>query len=486
MPRRTSPQLTVYERAPAARVVAGTRIIPDSSERFLPALDWLGGEGKDAQANAELRAEGLLTANKGLITDMGVDAEVARRKGKAGLLVRTSTRVGAIPLLSPVTGRPDFGLVVEPRFSWSSVGDLLAATGFRILPELLPLPEMPHSERRVPPWVLSSVVIARLERLLAESHRRFVLARADLPAPRGTVDWEAYARSRLPTGRALQVPCTFPDLRDDELLRSAILFAVRKHRDALLGQRAGGAVVRGLIERCEQMMRQLGGAPSRIPSPTLRASWHRRPLSSAVFSEGLRAIDWTVDERGLAGLSDVSGLSWRMEMEVFFEAWVETLAHQAARRSGCILKVGRKGETRVPLHWHPPHAGSQRSLIPDVVLQREDTVVVLDAKYKRHAEEIEHLGWGGVGEDTRASHRADVLQALAYSTLFDTPRVVACLVYPCRTAFWRELREKGRTLVRTPVRGGTRTVELALAAVPLSGDVEAAADDIVDLVHQAA
>jgi len=81
---------------------------------------------------------------------MQVSAEVGRQRGEPGLRVHTGTRVGAIPLRSPVTGRSDFGLVVAPRFEWSGVGDLLATTGFRVLPELLPIDELPQSERHVP------------------------------------------------------------------------------------------------------------------------------------------------------------------------------------------------------------------------------------------------------------------------------------------------------------------------------------------------
>ncbi len=49
------------------------------------------------------------------------------------------------------------------------------------------------------------------------------------------------------------------------------------------------------------------------------------------FVEGLQAIHWTVEERGLAGLSDLEGIPWTMPMEQFFEAWVETVMRSRAR-----------------------------------------------------------------------------------------------------------------------------------------------------------
>lgn len=465
-------------------MVAGVRAIPDCTERFVAASDWLGREGADVRASAERRADQLLDLNRGVLRDLGVDATTASRAGSPGVVFRTSTRVGAIPLLSPVTGRPDFGLVVEPRFTWSSAGDMLAGTGFRVVPELLPLPDLVQSERRVPPWVLSSVVLARLKSLLDSMQRRFAMSEADLPAPKGQVNWTRYATARLPRGRALEVPCRFPDLRDDEEIRSAIHWVVRRHREALLGQISAGRVIRKLLELCDLLIARLAGASPRLPNPSTRSAWTRAKTPQRVFREGIQAIEWTVDERGLAGLAELSGLAWRMDMEVFFEAWVEAVAELAARRTGAILLAGRRGETKVPLDWSPQAAGSQRSLVPDLVLRRQDVTVVVDAKYKRHAEEIERLGWAGADATLKEAHRADVLQALAYSTLFDSPRLVACLAYPAGPAAWRSLQERGRTSMRARVRTGARRVELALVAVPLTGDGRTAGAAVEQLVQE--
>jgi 5-methylcytosine-specific restriction endonuclease McrBC regulatory subunit McrC len=120
--------------------------------------------------------------------------------------------------------------------------------------------------------------------------------------------------------------------------------------------------------------------------------------------------------------------------------------------------------------------------VPDVVLQREDVVVVLDAKYKRHAEDIERLGWLNAEAHTREQHRNDVLQALAYSTLFDAPRVLACLVYPASASAWEGLVERRRTVSRARVRTGGRNVELALLAVPLSGQSDRSVDDLIAML----
>ena len=469
---------TAHKPLTRERIGQPTQVLQDCVERFVPAVDWLGGGGRDPEAAAERQADALLSANAGMLREMRVEANVQRRAGRAGICFRPSTRIGAVPLRSPVSGRPDHGLVIEPRISWRSAGDLFCGTGFRVVPELLPLPDMPQSERRVPPWVLSSVVVERLERMLDTLRRRFVTQEADLRAPKGTVLWDQYARTRLPVGRALEVPCRYPDLREDADLRAAIAWTARRHRDALASQLDAGAVVRELMSRFDRIVQRLSGVVARMPPAGLRRAWQSQPLTAGVFRDGLRAIDWTVEERGLAGLTELSGLAWRLDMEVFFEMWVEAVAEHVAHRHGAVLSRGRRNETRVPLSWKPPSLGSQQSLVPDLVIQRPGLALVIDAKYKRHATQIESLGWQGVDERIREEHRNDLLQALAYSTLFDAPRVVSCLAYPAAPAHWEALREAGRSVARTTVPARGRQVELILMSVPLSGQAAEAGRDI--------
>jgi len=61
-----------------------------------------------------------------------------------------------------------------------------------------------------------------------------------------------------------------------------------------------------------------------------------------------------------------------------------------------------------------------------------------------------------------------------------------CLAYPAAPAAWEALRERGRIVSRARVRTGSRRVEMALLAIPLSGRVEGAATIVEELVRKAA
>jgi McrBC 5-methylcytosine restriction system component len=151
----------------------------------------------------------------------------------------------------------------------------------------------------------------------------------------------------------------------------------------------------------------------------------------------------------------------------FFEAWVEAILARVARHSGGQLRIGRKRETLSPILWSPPYVGSQKYLLPDLVLEREDETVIIDAKFKDHWEELQRGRWGQLDEVLREHHRADLLQVLAYSTVWTSQTISSCLVYPCTLSTWEFLKRDGRIVHRGSLRAGSRSIGLLLAAVPM-------------------
>jgi 5-methylcytosine-specific restriction endonuclease McrBC regulatory subunit McrC len=159
-------------------------------------------------------------------------------------------------------------------------------------------------------------------------------------------------------------------------------------------------------------------------------------------------------------------------MNEFFEAWVETTFQVVAQRTGGQMRVGRKRETVHSINWEPPYSGSQKSLVPDVWLQWETSTLIVDAKYKRHWEELQQRSWINVEDELRQNHRNDVLQVLAYASLARTRKVIACLAYPCSASSWNSLRDRGRLTHRAELSIGDRSVHLWLTAVPMATDLE--------------
>jgi 5-methylcytosine-specific restriction endonuclease McrBC regulatory subunit McrC len=71
-----------------------------------------------------------------------------------------------------------------------------------------------------------------------------------------------------------------------------------------------------------------------------------------------------------------------------------------------------------------------RRLVPDGGLRGSGRLIWVDAKYKAHLQLLAQRGWSGLDDSTRAAHRADLHQALAYAALEQEDRVDSVLVYP--------------------------------------------------------
>lgn len=458
--------------------------LPDYSRVTRSAVEFFGSRNSaDPQAQAARLAEQFIRQNSPIFRLLEVEVRRDYDGADVFLSIESHGAVGAVPLRSPLTARQDLGLVVQPRFPWAGIGPMLAEMGWLISPAPLRLPLLKRSERRVPLWVLSFMVLARLKALLDRLDRRFEVSTETRSSPKGRIEWTQYATRQMPRGDFLSVPCTFPDLRDDRLLKGAIRFAIEKQLRSLETQCEQGAFVHRLIAFAESLLLRVREASARRPASGEVHNWFRRPMRTDVFLEGLQAIDWTVEERGLAGLSDLEGIPWAMPMEQFFEAWVETVMRVVSHRTGGLLRVGRRRETVSALAWEPPYVGSQRSLVPDLILEMEDISLIVDAKYKRHWEELQERGWRGQADDLREQHRADLLQVLAYANLVSTKQVVCCLVYPCSTATWESLARRGRLFHCSELPNRGRRIGVWLTAIPMSAAADRVASPFSEKVR---
>ena len=227
-----------------------------------------------------------MNLNQSVFHQLDLVVEPHYRNSTVELDIHAATRVGAIPLISPTTGRHDYGLVVRPRFDWPGIGPILGATGWRVIPAPLSLPLLPRSERRVPPWVLSTIVLFRLKGLLEQLERRFEITSEDRSSPRGTIDWGRYLAHQISRARFLDVPCRFPELQKDRDLQAAIRFALEKQLRSLESQRIAGSFVRELIEMCRDLIGRVLDVSPREPQPTTFQVWRRRTLRTDVFHRG--------------------------------------------------------------------------------------------------------------------------------------------------------------------------------------------------------
>ena len=143
---------------------------------------------------------------------------------------------------------------------------------------------------------------------------------------------------------------------------------------------------------------------------------------------------------GLGWIGDLQGLPCCYPW-INFEAWVETIVEQYAKRNGWIIKTGRKRDTVTPLSWSPAYLGSQRYLLPDIILEREQETFIFDAKYKRPLGELNREGWSGLDKVLQEQHRSD-LTGSGLLNCIGKQAGGLLPAYPCRPHTWYSLKRR--------------------------------------------
>ena len=411
--------------------------------------------------------DSFLRMNEQALAKLDISHTVRPAETGIQLLLCPGGRAGAVPLRSAQTGHVAGGFLVEPRFGWAGVGRVLISTGWAGAPEILDFPLVPGSGREVPPWVLAGPVLQRLDELLRSLRRGYRTEEQVLRRPRGHIVWSRYISEALARGRWDHLPCRFPDLATDPLLRRMVRWALHRVREDLAVVGGSDLVARLLVAHADKLIDLVRDVRPLAPSRSqLNSLVSGDRITEISLRRGLEALGWIVDERGLGGGREMDGLAWAAPLDSLWERYVEASVRKEASLQGGIVRVGRSRETLVPLDWSDPSHRSMGHLLPDIVVTYRDRIDIVDAKYKSHLAELDEQGWRAFTEDAREAHRADVHQILAYASLFEAPEVRAVLVYPLREQTWRILRDRGRDVSVAELFAGRRRVRLEMRGLP--------------------
>ena len=422
--------------------------------------------GRDQSWNTQ--ADNFRRANEATLDQLAVRIELETRIDEIALRLRPGGSIGAVPIRAPHTQKVAGGVLVQPRFGWNGIGFLLQEMGWIASPNILELPMVPGSAREIPPWVLAGPVVARFAAALQRLKQGFSVREEVLQQPRGQILWDRYATEQMARGTPHLLPCRFPHLGPDTTLRSWIRWGLEHLRRSMVPSRGVDVLASRLIDQIDSLLISLVDVFSQVPSRhELQQLSRRLRLSSDAIVRATDALGWLVDERGLAGKAETDGLSWSMVMSQLFEVWVEQLVRRWSRDHGGVVRAARSGETLFPIQWQRALGASMGSLVPDLVIDIGDRKIVVDAKYKRHLEELDDRRWAELSEELRTEHRHDLHQVLAYASLYDSAEMTAILAYPMNLNTWQRLAQTGQTVNFARLTTEGRQLSLGLLGVPL-------------------
>jgi hypothetical protein len=383
---------------------------------------------------------------------------VISEQRQVSVRINTGICIGALPLKAPNNGKLELGLCITPKSGWSGLGALLSDTQTLIAPQLPRVGLLPKSDAQTPTWVISAIVLKRLELFVLTLPRAFFSLITRSSQPSGSIVWNQYIQQCLSVGRPDRLIVTQSVFLHSPDILSLLHATANQHIQALSKQ---GRRFDTLLHRFEKI-RQLSKS-----SPQSWASLDEN-ISLARDESALEALDamrWTRDNAGLGGIQAQKGLAWKLNMEQTFEGWVGTVLTEVGRMHGGRAKIGASRQTLKPIVWHQT-TRTQNSLIPDAELQNQDSTLIVDAKYKDHWNAF-HMGWHSCGASVRENHRNDLLQILAYAATHASPRKICILVYPCSKNEWEERLKSNQLFLKADIAPGNHAgVELVLTAIP--------------------
>ncbi len=111
--RKTVPLAQLRRTSEICLEVADNSIIRRSAVNFFNVQGT-----RDPHGQAARLADQFVRQNRALTALLDVRIERDYDGNDMRLVIESGNAAGAVPLLSPTTARPDFGLVVQPRFPW--------------------------------------------------------------------------------------------------------------------------------------------------------------------------------------------------------------------------------------------------------------------------------------------------------------------------------------------------------------------------------
>lgn len=324
---------------------------------------------------------------------------------------RTDKYVGAIPLRSPDTGKQVGDFIVEPRYGgmteYAEIIDLLQT---ELPPELRESPQL-QSEYCKPPLYLECIeFINLLSTALRRPWMKFSNVQVSKNYPKAPVAWDPYAKKQANPAKRLVFPC-----HDNILTTFHREFYELKHVFLLAEHEISSATtplnVRLRMQQKIDFLNKKLSLYLAVKTAKLIVRNSDPQIIKKVKDQANRILSKNRQRR----------IAWRIDFELLFERFVQYMFQQVAREIGGRhlpnYRIGGSFNTRPS--W------SLSYLEPDVLIVKNEQVIIADAKYKSHM-----LNVCAASEELKETHRRDIHQILAYSAFGGKTKTTAFLCYP--------------------------------------------------------
>lgn len=343
---------------------------------------------------------------------LGINCNLEGHEKEGSISFESSQYVGAIPMMSSKNIQiGDF--CVTPRFAntkkFEEYTELMNLLEHSIEYEIMDSAPL-KSEFMKPPLYLECMKFINLFDLVLKSNwRMFDNVNSIENLPIGEVDWKKYYLNEYKIENRLRFPCkkNILNIFHNELAKLKYVFLICQKE--ILSTNTPSKIRNSLSDKLHVMGKKLHKLqPITVDKLVVKAS-------------DKQAIKTTkVQANKILNSHATKGVAWRVDFNKVFEKFVEYLFKKTMNIVG-----GSMHENRTIYSQNPFNKLSLSHLEPDIILEKNQILFFVDAKYKSH-----FFNKSNLTASLKDEIRKDQHQVMAYSSFSKSKDKFCFLCYP--------------------------------------------------------
>ena len=380
------------------------------------AKKWFKGSDK---RYIDRTLQDFIRLNSQLFNFIGITPIISGSYNDLELSFRTENYIGAIPLKSPVTGKPFADLIIYPRYLKESKDNVNEYVEIIYLLEKEVAPEFFDSNNLLtknhvrPPIYYECVKFVDLFFLALKRHWvRFDSKEEEFSYPKGVVDWNRYLEKEWDPFHKLDFPCRINWLNKFHDGVKELLHVYQISKEVIFDRNTPiriKAQVRNKLNIIDKLL--TGYKPIEIDRIIIRNS------DPAIIKQTKTQANKILQNE------NSSNKAWRVDFSDIFEKYVQYLFTRISRKAGWATRSNSKFEN---VSRNTPPWGL-KYLEPDLLFFKGNNCIAIDAKYKSHFLNLESNS--GYLKD---EHRSDLHQITAYCAFQSSNHKIGFLCYPAK------------------------------------------------------
>lgn len=360
---------------------------------------------------------------------LGVQPFIIGSDQNIALTFRSSNFIGSIPLRASDTGKQIGDFVVTPRFSGhdklEEYTEILNILGAEISPEVIDSLPLASGKNFRPPLYLEAVkFIAALEKLTMRPWRKFDNIQKVSNVPSGQINWTKYINNEYKLENRLKFPVSSNVLSELHSEYSEIKYVFDICKSEILSAKTPLRIKNALRNKLSFLEEHLYLHKSKVTDKIL-IRFSDSPTVKVCKEQANKILNFNL----------VDSTAWRVDFSDVFEKFVQHIFKEAAKETG-----GRfYSNFRFPSKTSKNYTWELKHIEPDGILQKEDVLLFIDAKYKSNL-----YNKFDESEVLKEDHRHDLHQIMAYLSFSKTVLKFGFLCYPSNQTEIKHIQYKNR------------------------------------------